>query len=127
MNQEPMDDSVTKVVELKQFVKEFSEARDWDKFHGAKDLAIGLVTEASELLQEFRFKSDEEVEGMFRDPVKAEMIGDEIADTLFFLLRISQRYDLDLSKELQRKMGKTAVNYPVDKSRGSNKKYSELK
>src|ERR1700721_1830010 len=122
-----MDDSVTRIAELKKIVKEFSEARDWDKFIGGKNLAIGLVTEASELLQEFRFKSDEEVERMFRDPVKAEMIGDEVADALYFLLRLSERYGLDLSSELQRKMKKTAVNYPVEKSRGSNKKYSELK
>ncbi|MGA2664194.1 MAG: nucleotide pyrophosphohydrolase [Nitrososphaerales archaeon] len=122
-----MDDSVTTIRELKQVVKDFSDARDWDRFHGAKDLAIGMVTEASELLQEFRFKSDEEVEGLFRDSLKAEMIGDEIADTLYFILRISQRYNLDLTRELQRKMEKNAVNYPVEKSRGSNKKYGELK
>jgi NTP pyrophosphatase (non-canonical NTP hydrolase) len=122
-----MDDSRTTIAELKQEVKKFSDARDWNKFHGAKDLAIGIVTEASELLQEFRFKSEDEVEGMFKDPAKAELIGDEIADTLYFLLQISQRYGLDLSKELQRKLKKNTVNYPVEKSRGSNKKYSELK
>jgi NTP pyrophosphatase (non-canonical NTP hydrolase) len=122
-----MDDSVTTVAELKQVIKDFSDARDWDRFHGAKELAIGVVTEASELLQEFRFKSDDEIEGMFRNPRKAEMIGDEIADTLYFLLRIAQRYNLDLSQDLQRKMKKNAVNYPVEKSRGSNKKYSELR
>ena len=122
-----MDDSRTTIAELKQEVKEFSDARDWNKFHGAKDLAIGIVTEGSELLQEFRFKSEDEVEGMFKDPAKAELIGDEIADTFYFLLRISQKYGLDLSKELQRKLKKNAVNYPVEKSRGSNKKYDELK
>jgi NTP pyrophosphatase (non-canonical NTP hydrolase) len=122
-----MSDSVTTVAELKQIVKDFSDARDWDRFHGARDLAIGVVTEASELLQEFRFKSEDEIEGMFRDPRKTEMIGDEIADTLYFILRIAQKYNLDLSRELQRKMKKNAVNYPVEKSRGSNTKYSELR
>ena len=122
-----MDDSVTTVAELKQIVKEFSDARDWDGFHGAKNLTIGIVTEASELLQDFRFKSDDEVEEMFKDPIRAEMIGDEIADTLYFILRLAQKYDLDLSQELQRKMKKNAINYPVEKSRGSNKKYSELR
>jgi NTP pyrophosphatase (non-canonical NTP hydrolase) len=78
-------------------------------------------------LQDFRFKSDDEVEEMFKDPIRAEMIGDEIADTLYFILRLAQKYDLDLSQELQRKMKKNAINYPVEKSRGSNKKYSELR
>ena len=39
---------------------------------------------------------------MFKDPIRAEMIGDEIADTLYFILRLAQKYDLDLSQELFR-------------------------
>jgi NTP pyrophosphatase (non-canonical NTP hydrolase) len=122
-----MDDSVATVAELKQIVKNFSDVRDWDRFHGAKDLAIGIVTEASELLQEFRFKSDAEVKAMLEDSSMAEKIGDEIADTLYFLLQLSRKYNIDLTKELQRKMEKNAAKYPLEKSRGSNKRYSELK
>jgi NTP pyrophosphatase (non-canonical NTP hydrolase) len=122
-----MDDSVATVAELKQIVKNFSDVRDWDKFDEGKDLAIGIVTEASELLHEFRFKSDAEVKTMLQDSSTAEKIGDEIADTLIFLLRLSQKYNIDLSKELQRKMEKNAANYPIEKSRGSNKRYRELK
>ena len=55
-------------------VKRFSEERDWDQFHNAKDLAIGIVTEASELLEGFRFKSNGEIEEMFKDKSQSKNI-----------------------------------------------------
>jgi NTP pyrophosphatase (non-canonical NTP hydrolase) len=119
-------DSETTVAELKKVARRFSDDRDWGKYHVARDLAIGLVTEASELLQEFRFKSDAEIEEIFRSPAPRERIADEIADTMYFLLEFSERYDLDLSTEFIRKMKKNEERYPVEKARGSNKKYTEL-
>ena len=61
-----MDSELT-IEELKQRVKKFCEDRDWDQFHGAKDLAIGIITEAGELLENFRFKSEQEIEAMKED------------------------------------------------------------
>ena len=119
-------DSKTNVHELKEKIKKFCEDRDWDQYHNAKDLAIGLITESSELLEHFRFKSDEQVEEMFKSAEKKEELTDEMADVLFFLLRLAQRYDIDLVTELNRKMEKNEKKYPVEKSRGLNKKYTEL-
>ena len=121
-----MDDSDTTVSELKRISVRFAEDRDWRRYHSAKNLAIGVVTEASELLQEFRFKSDEEIDGMFKSQGSRERIADEVADTLYFILQLSERYKLDVSTEFKRKMKKNAERYPVDKSRGSNRKYTEL-
>ena len=121
-----MDDSDTTVSELKRISVRFADDRDWRRYHSAKNLAIGVVTEASELLQEFRFKSDEEIDGMFKSQGSRERIADEVADTLYFILQLSERYKLDLSTEFKRKMKKNAERYPVDKSRGSNRKYTEL-
>jgi len=115
-----------KIHELKEKIKNYCEVRDWDQFHGAKDLAIGLITEAAEVLEHFRFKSEEEVEALFKSPEKREQIEDEMADTMYFLLRLAQKYDVDLSGALDRKMEKNEKRYPVDKCRGSNKKYNEL-
>ena len=69
-----MDDTNARVIELKQMVRQFSEDRDWDQFHNAKDLAIGIVTEASELLETFRFKSEAEVDELFRNEISARSI-----------------------------------------------------
>ena len=65
-----MDDSSATINELKCIVREFCEARDWDQFHNPKDLAIGMVTEASELLEIFRFKNDDESTQLMKDPRK---------------------------------------------------------
>jgi len=105
-------------------VREFCEAREWDPYHGPKDLAIGLVTEASELLEIFRFVSEKEQDQVLRG--KREEISDEMADTFFFLLRFADRYKIDLAEALESKMKKNAQRYPVDKARASNKKYDEL-
>lgn len=119
-------DKQTNIEELKEKVKKFCEEREWDVYHNAKDLSIGIITEASELLEQFRFKSEKEIEEMFKHPEKKQKITEEMADVLFFLLRMSQRYDIQLSKELDRKMVKNEKNYPIGKSKGSNKKYNEF-
>ncbi len=111
---------------LKYTVQKFCEARDWDQFHGAKDLAIGIITEASELLEHFRFKNEKETAGLFKNKTKKEDISDELADVLFFVVRFAQRYDIDLGKAFARKLKKINKNYPVSKAKGSNKKYTDL-
>ncbi len=119
-------DNKTNINVLKQEVKKFCELRDWDQFHNPKDLAIALITESSELLELFRFKTNPECEEMLRDEKKRQIIADELADTLYFLLRFAQKYDIDLTSEFIRKMKLNEEKYPVEKFRGSNKKYSEV-
>ena len=121
-----LKDAHVRVAELKQMVKRFSEERDWDQFHNAKDLAIGVVTEASELLDTFRFKSDKEVEELFRNESSARHIRDELADVFYFALRLAQKYDIDVSNSLKEKIELDAKRYPIEKAKGSNKKYTEL-
>ena len=89
------DDEKT-LQEIKDFVKKYCEDRDWDQFHWAKDIAIALSLEASELLDPFRFKSEKEVEELFKNPEKREGIEDEMADVMYFLFRFAQKYDVDL-------------------------------
>jgi NTP pyrophosphatase (non-canonical NTP hydrolase) len=119
------DDNI-KLPQLKELIKRFCEDREWDQFHGAKDLAIGIITESSELLELFRFKSQSEIDQIFLEPAKRESLTDEIGDIFYFLLRFSQKYKVDLTESLIDKMKKNSQRYPVSKSRGSNKKYNEL-
>jgi len=109
-----MDDS-TELNELKDLVKRFCEERNWNQFHNPKDLAIGMSTEANELLDLFLFKSDEEVKQMVNTPEKRAAIGSQLADILFFVLRFAQMNNFDLSDELARKMEKNKERYPVNK------------
>ncbi len=119
-------DSQINISVLKEEVKKFCELRDWDQFHNPKDLAVAIITESSELLELFRFKTNSECEEMLRDEKKRQNIADELSDTLYFLLRFAQKYDIDLTSEFLRKMDSNEVKYPVEKFRGSNKKYSEV-
>ena len=112
--------------DLSKRIRQFCENRDWDQFHTPKDLAIGLVTESSELLDIFRFVDDKSCNEFFKDAKKREDIEDEVADIFFFLLRFCQMNHLDLVSSLNRKIQKNEKKYPIEKSRGSNKKYSEL-
>jgi|SRR5581483_2281446 len=119
-------DSKTSLEELKLIVRTFCEERDWDQFHGPKDLAIGIVTEAAELLDHFRFKTEVEARDYLSNTKKRPEVEDEVADTLFMLLRFAQMYDIDLTKALKRKMVSNHKKYPVHKSKGNNKKYTDL-
>jgi NTP pyrophosphatase (non-canonical NTP hydrolase) len=109
--------------ELIETIKTFCEQRDWDQYHNPKDLAIGISTEAAELLDLFRFKNGEEIQQTITN--KREHIEDELADVLFFVLRFAQTNQIDLSSALLHKMEKNALKYPIDKVKGNNKKYNE--
>jgi len=114
-----MDDK-TSVSDLKRKVRSFCDERDWGKYHNAKDLAIGIITESSELLEHFRFQHEDVIESK-----KAE-ISEEMSDVLFFLLLLAERNNIDLTSELAKKLDKNSKNYPISKSKGVNKKYSDL-
>ena len=102
---------------LKLLVKDFCEDRNWDEPHNPKDLAVGVVTEASELLELFRFVSEEESLSQMKEVAFRERVGDELADTLCFLLRFAQKYQFDLSLCLKNKLSKNAKKYPSLKKR----------
>ncbi len=117
---------MSNIQSLQEVVQKFCENRDWNQFHHAKDLAIGVSTEASELLELFRFKSNEEISALFNDPQFRSNVSDEIADVFFFVLRFCQKYDIDLEKSFLAKLDKNSKKYPIEKAKSSNKKYDEL-
>ena len=119
-------DNKTTLEELKNEVKNFCEKRDWDQFHNPKELAIGISTEANDLLQIFRFKSEEDMKKMMESE-KREEIEEELADVLYFVLRFAQMNNIDLSSAVLNKIEKNDKKYPADKVKGCNKKYNEYK
>lgn len=101
-------------------VEAFVHERDWDQYHTPKDLAVGLVTESSELLELFRFLDEADVEARLEDPDFRERVHDEIGDALFFLVRTAQRLDVDLLEAGRAKLEKSREKYPVDEYEGDN-------
>jgi NTP pyrophosphatase (non-canonical NTP hydrolase) len=120
------EDKNTTVEELKSVVRAYCEARDWDQFHDAKELAMSITIESAELLELFRFKTPGDMRRMFETTGQREKICGELADVLFAVLRFAQLYGIDLTEEFCRKMKENELKYPVEKARGSNKKYDEL-
>lgn len=106
-------------------IEKFCVDRDWDQYHDPKELAIGLSTEAGELLDIFRFKRESEMIEIMAKPETRERISQELADIFFFLLRFAQFHNFDLLESLDRKLLINEQKYPIEKARGSNLKYNE--
>lgn len=119
-----MDKNVT-LSSLKELVQKFCEERDWDQFHDPKELAIGISTEANELLEIFRFQTKEQMRKQLSLEVSRTQIKDELADVFFFILRFAQMNDIDLSESLKKKISDNNLKYPVEKARGNNAKYNQ--
>lgn len=109
---------------LRDRLREFAAARDWDQFHSPKNLAIALCVEVGELLEHFQWLSDQTSLTLPDD--KLEKIKEELADVLLYLIRLADVLNVDLIKSADTKIKANAQRYPVDKSRGSAKKYTEL-
>jgi dCTP diphosphatase len=110
--------------EILSHIREFRDERDWAQFHNPKDMAIAISIEASELLEHFLWKNPQESEQRVLD--KREEISDEIADIAVYLFELADNLNIDLSEAIHQKMKKNAEKYPVNKSKGSHVKYTEL-
>jgi NTP pyrophosphatase (non-canonical NTP hydrolase) len=102
----------------------FTEARDWEQYHSPKNLAISLGVEVGELLEIFQwlpdnydFAGDEAIRGRATE---------EIADIFIYTIMLSQKLHIDVEKAILRKISLNEKKYPVEKAKGSSKKYSEL-
>lgn len=121
-----MDDEEKTIHDAKDQVRKFCNERNWDQFHNPKDLAIGMCTESSELLQIFRFKTPEECTSMLSNPKSRQVISDELADVFYFVLRFAQMNNIDLYDALVSKIEKNNAKYPVSLAKDCNKKYDEF-
>lgn len=121
----PSDQTCT-IAQLKDQIRHFVQERDWEQFHTPKDLAIGLSIEAAELLEHFRFQSDAEIAARLNDEGSLKDIGHELADILYFVLLMCDRFGLDTASTLEEKLAISAARYPIAKARGNNLKYTEL-
>lgn len=117
-------DSESTINELKNLVRNFCEDREWNQFHNQKDLSIMIITEAAELLEIFRYKNEKEMNDIMNGE-KRIAVGEEVADVLFGVLRFAQMNNIDLSSVLRDKIEKNEKKYPIELSKGKNKKYNE--
>jgi len=108
-------------------IHKFRDDRDWMQFHNSKDMALALSIEASELLEVFLWKNKQEVESFIEDKKNIEKISDELADVFTFAIELADNLGIDIEKAVNKKLIKNNNKYPVEKAKGSHKKYTDLK
>jgi len=114
----------TTIESLTAEIRAFRDARDWQRFHNPKELAIAITAEAGELLQHFVWQSPEQSEARVRD--RKDEIASEMADVAILLFEMADNCGVDLAAAMRAKLARNEERYPVHKSRGSNLKYNEL-
>ena len=111
--------------QLQEKVIEFRDAREWDQYHNPKDLAISLSLEASELLEIFQWKDPQEVEAIKSDPKESKRVKEKLGDILIYALNMCHAFGFDPSEVILEKLALNEKKYPVEKAKGSARKYTE--
>jgi NTP pyrophosphatase (non-canonical NTP hydrolase) len=110
--------------ELTDALRAFAREREWEQFHSPRNLAAALSVEASEVLEHFQWLTDEKSQALSTD--EKQRVAMELADVLNYTVRLADILNVDLLKAAAEKMAINAAKYPVERARGSNKKYSDF-
>ena len=110
------------LAELRQKIDNFVNERDWAQFHSPKNLAMAMIVEAAELVEHFQWDTIQESYELSTE--KRQQVANELADTFVYLLRLAEVTGIDLIQSANKKIALNAIKYPVEKSKGSNAKYT---
>jgi dCTP diphosphatase len=109
---------------LRERVRAFARERDWEQFHSPKNLAMALIVEAAELVEPFQWLS--EAESRMLTEASRQAVAEEIGDVLIYLTRLADVLGIDPLQAAAAKLEINARKYPVDKARGTSRKYDRL-
>ena len=113
-----MNDKETTILELKNFVEDFVQEREWSQFHNAKNLSMALTIEAGELMDIFKWNTPEECESMMSEKNTRQEATDELADIIIYAIAFANRNNINISNAIDQKMIKNRIKNPTDKYRG---------
>ncbi len=119
-------DRDTTLREIKQMVSRFVEERDWLQYHDPKNLVMALMSEVGELADQFRWVNNSESHTLATSPDHADEVADELADIMMFAIEFASVCNIDISTAIASKLEKNAMRYPIEKAKGSCKKYDRL-
>ena len=108
---------------LQQRLAAFAAARDWDQFHSPKNLAMALSVEASELVEEFQWLTEDESKAL--DAERRERVRLELADVFIYVLRLADKLGVDLARAAADKIALNEQKYPAERVRGDARKYDQ--
>ena len=114
----------TSIEALTEEIRQFRDARAWLPFHNPKEMAVAIAAEAGELLQHFVWQDAAQSAARMHD--RRAAIAAEVADVAILLFEFADNHGIDLAAAMRDKLARNAERYPVETSRGSNRKYNEL-
>ncbi|MGM0417781.1 MAG: nucleotide pyrophosphohydrolase [Thermodesulfobacteriota bacterium] len=109
---------------IKNLLRKFADERDWDQFHSPKNLSMALCKETTEIIEHFQWLTQDQSFNLSKK--KHQKIEEEIADSFIYLIRLADKLDIDIAEVAYQKIEKNRKKYPIDKSKGTAKKYTEL-
>jgi len=115
--------SINSLESLRDRLREFAQVRDWDQYHTPKNLSMALIAEAAELIEHFQWVDGNQSHVLAEKT--RQSVEEELADILIYLVRISDKLEIDLYDSVERKIEINEKKYPAEKVRGSAKKYTE--
>jgi NTP pyrophosphatase (non-canonical NTP hydrolase) len=124
MTKPPPTAALVDVAALTEELRAFADERDWAQFHSPKNLAMALTGEVGELVEIFQWMTEAESQRAAAEPARARAIAAELADVLFYLVRMADMLGIDLNEAAKLKLALNARKYPADLSRGSSQKRS---
>ena len=128
LNLQWLDTAMTDTIDvkaLKKILADFAKARDWEKFHNPKNLAMAIAGEAGELVELFQWLTAEEASHIKNQEDAKERVSHELADILLYVIRLADQLDINLNTALLNKININNEKYPAEKVKGSAKKYHE--
>lgn len=109
--------------QIKHYLRDFAQQREWTQFHSPKNLAMALSVEVAELLEHFQWLTETESQQLPAE--RLATIADEIADVQLYLVRLADQLNIDIPQAIANKTVENEAKYPVDEVKGSSKKYTE--
>jgi dCTP diphosphatase len=120
------DKPLVDVKALNEALETFARERDWAQFHSPKNLVMALSGEVGELTEIFQWMTEAQSHTAAKQPETAQAVKEELADVLLYLVRLSSVLGVDLDEAAREKLAVNAAKYPVDRAKGSNKKYDKI-
>jgi dCTP diphosphatase len=109
--------------QLNRRLRDFARQRDWEQFHSPKNLAMAMIAECAELVEHFQWLTEEQSYNLA--PEKREQVAMEMADILIYLIRCSERLDIDLVEAARQKIEINEKRYPAEQVRGDARRADE--
>lgn len=120
------NDGLSTFADFKKRILDFSQEREWGAIHSPKNLSMALAAEAAELMELYLWTDSKGSYALMEDPDKDARVREELADIMIYALEFANRTGIDVAQAIEDKIRVNGIKYPVEKCKGSSKKYDEL-